>query len=121
MDDFKKAQTEMDALRKAEKKTEQKEGHKILKALQKENALKKAGEKTQQKEGHKILKEDAFRKAEGKRIAALIKAQEEEKNQRIQLMKLSIQSITNYLLMDILKILRRDLESTLHRYSRALA
>ena len=78
-------------------------------------------EKTQQKEGHKILKEDAFRKAEGKRIAALIKAQEEEKNQRIQLMKLSIQSITNYLLMDILKILRRDLESTLHRYSRALA
>ena len=38
-------------------------------------------EKTQQKEGHKILKEDAFRKAEGKRIAALIKAQEKKINE----------------------------------------
>ncbi len=80
MDDLKKARKEMDALRKAGKKTEQKELHKILKALQKENALKKAEEKTEQKEGHKILKEDAFRKAEGKRIAALIKAQERKKS-----------------------------------------
>ena len=81
MDDLKKTRKEMDALRKAGKKTQQKEGRKILKALQQENALKKAKEKTQQKEGHKILKEDAFRKAEGKRIAALIKAQEKKINE----------------------------------------
>ena len=45
MDDFKKARKEMDALRKAGKKTQQKEGHKILKALQQENALKKLKKK----------------------------------------------------------------------------
>ena len=40
MDDLKKTRKEMDALRKAGEKTQQKEGHKILEALQQENALK---------------------------------------------------------------------------------
>ena len=49
MDDLKKTRKDMDALRKAGKKTQQKEGHKILEALQQENALKKSKETTQQK------------------------------------------------------------------------
>jgi len=49
MDDLKKTRKDMDALRKAGKKTQQKEGHKILEALQQENALKTSKEKTQQK------------------------------------------------------------------------
>ena len=40
-----------------------------------ENALKKAEEKTKQKDGYKILKQDALIKAKEKRLAASIKAQ----------------------------------------------
>ena len=39
MDALKKAQKEIDALKKAEEKNEQKEGHNILKAQRKENAF----------------------------------------------------------------------------------
>merc|ERR1712237_163245 len=53
------------------------------KGTRKENALKKAEEKTKQKEGHKILKEDALIKAQEKRIAASIKAQQKKKSTNI--------------------------------------
>ena len=84
MDGLKKAKKEIDALKKAKEKSKQKKGHKILKAQKKENALKKAEEKTKQKEGHKIFKQDALIKAQEKRIAASIKAQQKN-NQQIHL------------------------------------